>query len=107
MYDNNVLGHVIQYVPVKDSKLLTIKWPDLPSVKDLWSGNPLLYLSHSIGHEGENSLLSELIRQDLAVVVMAGPSSKLQDNRAGFYIDITLTEKGVANYEEVIRITFS
>ena len=64
-------------VPVKESKLLTIKWPKLPSVKNYWNGNPLLYLSNAIGHEGENSLLSELIRQDLAVSVMAGPSSRL------------------------------
>ena len=66
-----------------------------------------MYLSHSLGHEGENSLLSELIRQDLAVKVMAGPSYRLQETFSGFYIDITLTEKGMANYEEVIRITFS
>ena len=62
MFDENVLGHVVQYVPIKESRLMTIKWPKLPSVRDLWNGNPLHYLSHSIGHEGENSLLSELIR---------------------------------------------
>lgn len=86
---------------------MTIRWPKLPPVRDRWDGNPLQYLSHALGHEGENSLMSELIRQDLAVVVMAGPATRLQDTFSGFYVDITLTEKGVRQYEEVIRLTFA
>ena len=71
--------------------MLSIKWPKLPSVKQYWEGSPLYYLANLVGHEGKNSLLSELIRQDLAVKVMAGPSIKLQGAFSGFWIDITLT----------------
>ena len=86
---------------------MSIKWPVLPSVKEYWNGSPLHYLSNSLGHEGENSLLSELIRQDLAVVVTAGPAARLQGAFSGFWIDITLTEKGMADYFEVVRIVFA
>ena len=62
MYDETSLGHIIKFVPNKDSKLMTIKWPNMPPIRDMWNGSPLQYLSHSLGDEGENSLLSELIR---------------------------------------------
>ena len=94
-------------MPVKDTKILTINWPKLPSVKGYWDGNPLNYLSNSLGDEGKHSLLSELIRQDLAIKLMAGPALRMQGTFAGFYIEIHLTQKGMDNYEEVIRITFS
>ena len=62
MFDGNTLGHLVKFIPIKELKSLTIKWPKLPTTKDLWNGNPLNYLSHILGHEGENSLLSELIK---------------------------------------------
>ena len=62
MFDNNTLGHIVRYVPQKKSTMLSIKWPNLPSVKDYWEGSPLIYLGHLIGDEGKGSLLSELVR---------------------------------------------
>ena len=94
-------------MPVKDTKVLTINWPKLPSIKSYWDGNPLDYLANAIGDEGKHSLLSELIKQDYAVKLMAGPALRLQNTFAGFYIEISLTQKGVDNYEDVIRMTFS
>jgi insulysin len=61
-YDGTALGSLIKVVPVKDLRMLDIKWPMLPDTRHLWEGNPLSYISHIIGHEGKNSLLSELIR---------------------------------------------
>ena len=62
MMDNNTLGHIVKYVPVKKSTMLSIKWPKLPSVKEFWEGSPLVYLGHLIGDEGKGSLLSYLIK---------------------------------------------
>jgi insulysin len=62
MMDNNTLGHIVKYVPVKKSTMLSIKWPKLPSVKEFWEGSPLTYLGHLIGDEGKGSLLSYLIK---------------------------------------------
>ena len=109
MFDNNTIGHILKYVPQKKSTMLSIKWPLLSSTKDHWEGSPLIYLGHLIGDEGKGSLLSELIRQGLAVNLMAGANNKLQDQRGGFYIDITLTDKGLIeeNMWKVIRIVFA
>ena len=77
MFDSSSLGHLIKYVPIKESKILTIKWPRLMPTKQYWDGNPLHYISYVLGHEGKNSLLSELIKQDLAVDIVAGPWNRL------------------------------
>ena len=44
----------------------------LPEAHTKWLTKPLHYLSHVIGHEGPNSLLSELKRQGLAIALSAG-----------------------------------
>jgi insulysin len=69
---------VIKIVPVKDVRRLELKWPMLPDSRHLWEGDPLAYISHLIGHEGKNSLLSELIRLDLATSISAGNYKRLQ-----------------------------
>jgi len=63
--DETALGHFLKMVPNKDLKSYEITWPQLPPVSKHWRCRALNYISHCIGHEGENSLLSELIRQDL------------------------------------------
>ena len=66
LFDETTLGHLVKIVPIKDMRQLTLTWPQLPDSRHLWDANPLSYISHVIGHKGKNSLLSELIRQDLA-----------------------------------------
>ena len=87
-------GSVLKYIPLKATKLFSIKWEGFDSTFKKGPGNALTYLGHVIGHEGKNSLLSFLIKEDLATNLMAGPSIRLQNTKCGFYIDITLTEKG-------------
>lgn len=41
-----------------------------------YKNNPSNYLSHLLGHEGENSLLSILIRKGLAVELSAGSQNE-------------------------------
>ena len=84
----------MKYIPLKATKLFSIKWEGFDSTYKKGPGNALTYLGHVIGHEGKNSLLSFLIKEDLATNLMAGPSIRLQNTKCGFYIDITLTEKG-------------
>jgi insulysin len=52
------------------------------------------YLSHSIGHEGPNSLLSQLIKDSLATGLSAGSSARLNQAFDMFTISIALTDKG-------------
>ena len=85
-----------------------MKWPQLPNTsKTMWDANPLCFISYSVGHEGENSLLSELIKQDLATSLGSRGVPRLQESFDEFKIDITLTEKGMKEYEEVIRLVFA
>lgn len=68
---------------------------------------PMTYISHVIGHEGENSLLSSLIGKGLATSLSAGEMQRLNKQQSGLQISVSLTEKGVSQWEDVIRMTFS
>jgi len=70
-------GHIYKIVPLKDVKELSIKFPNLPDQRGNWSTKSLSYLSHVLGHEGKNSLTSELIKQDLAMGVSVGPEMRV------------------------------
>jgi len=70
-----------------------------------FKSSPLSYFSHLIGHEGENSLLSYLKAEDYAMELSAGGSHEL-DCFSDFSVSITLTKKGLANYEKVLDAIF-
>ena len=77
-YDSKkTLGHLVKVVPVKDTKILYIKWPDLANNLTQWDGSAPNYVEHVIGQQGTNSLVSELIRQGLATKLQASHTSRL------------------------------
>jgi insulysin len=57
------------------------------------------------GHKGENSILSYLTKEGLAISLTA-----YEDHEMGVFSDFTvkigLTKKGLANYEKVIKSVF-
>jgi insulysin len=57
---------LVKYVPVKDEDYLEIRWY-VEYLKPYYKNCPGGYISHLIGHEGENSLLSLLIKEGLAL----------------------------------------
>jgi len=75
-YPQEKLSKVVKMVPVKDKDELIMYWI-LPYFQDDLKGRPLSYFSHLIGHEGENSLLSYLISEDLAIELSAGGDHEL------------------------------
>ena len=77
----------------------------LPYCEDKLKSKPLTYLSHLFGHEGENSLLSYLKSEGLALELGAGDDHSMNAISA-FMIDIYLTKKGLAEYERVIEAVF-
>ena len=107
LFDQESMGHLVKIVPIKDLRQLTVTWPGLPGSRHLWDGDPLAYISHVMGHEGPNSLLSELIKQDLASSLSSGSSTRCQSNFSGFSVTLNLTEKGVLMKEDVIRLIFA
>jgi insulysin len=63
------------------------------------------YYAFLFGHEGENSLLSYLKSEGYANDLSAGGDHELW-SFSNFYLDISLTKKGLANYEKVVEAVF-
>jgi insulysin len=72
------MGHVFKVVPNKNIKRLKVLW-NLPASKHLFNEKPNIYISHLIGHEGPNSLLSQLIKEGLATALSSSASDRLQE----------------------------
>ena len=98
---------MVKIVPVLDLRQLNVMWPGLPDSRHLWDGDPLFYIANVFGYAGPNSLLSELIRRDLASGLLTGSSTRCQRQFSGFTVTLNLTEKGDAEKEEVLRLIFA
>jgi insulysin len=103
----SALGHLVKIVPNKDIKQLNLNFSQLPDDSSYWESKPMHYISHNIGHEGKNSLLSELIKQDLVSSLTTGRSTRLDGQLTTFTIGISLTDKGLENYQDIIRLIFA
>ena len=103
-YTKDNQSKLIKYVPVKDKDVLSFYWI-LPNFELEHDSQPLNYFSHLFGHEGENSLLSYLISEGLALELTAGADHELH-SFSTFFVEITLTKKGLENYERVVEATF-
>lgn len=51
--------------------------------------------------------MSELVKQDLILSLMSGESDRLQGHLGEFNIWLTLTDKGVDNIDEILRMLFA
>jgi len=60
-----------------------------------------------LGHEGPNSLLSELAKVGFASALMASSANRLYNRDGEIKIDITLTKEGVKHHEWVISLVFA
>lgn len=104
-YSEENLGRLFKVKPVMDENELNICFY-LPCFQKDFYYEVVQYPSHVLGHEGENSLLSELIEKNLATDNYASFDHML-GAFSYFDINITLTEKGFDNYEEVIQIVWA
>lgn len=95
---------MLRFVPIKDKDIISFVWI-LPYSEKEYKSKPLNYHSHLFGHEGENSLLSYLISEDLALELCSSFDHELS-SFSYFNIDITLTKKGRDEYERVIEALF-
>lgn len=103
-YPRENLGKLVKFVPVKDRDQITIFWI-LPYVQRDIKAQPMGYYAFLFGHEGENSLLSYLKSEGLASELSAGGDHELW-SFSNFYVDISLTKKGLQNYEKVVEAVF-
>jgi len=98
-------GRIFKIIPDKLQKTLALKWvmPASPLYEVKRSSR---YLSHVIGHEGPNSLLSQLIKENLASGLSAGGGDRLNHAFEQFAVHMSLTEHGEKNYKQVIELVY-
>lgn len=103
-YPEGSQGRMIKYIPVKDEDTISFQWV-LPYYEMELNSKPLEYYSHLFGHEGENSLLSYLKEQGLALELSAGGDHEMS-SFSNFLVEVQLTKKGLENVESVVEAVF-
>lgn len=98
-------GHITYITPVKDLKVLSLDW-ELPKEialdKDTHSADLIAYI---LQNGGENSLIEQLKREQLAESLTAG-AEKLTTDHLFIHINIVLTKQGIAKSDTVIERCF-
>ena len=90
--------------PVMDSRSLDIYFP-YQDEEDMYDTQPSRYLSHLIGHEGPGSILAYIKGKGWANGLTAG-AMPVCPGSAFFTVSIRLTEDGLQEYQEVVRVVF-
>ena len=98
-------GIQINVKPVKDENQLIISFA-MESIDKYYQDKPESILAYLIGHEGQGSILAKLKQEQWAMSLTAG-SGINGSNFKDFNINISLTDLGEANINEIISIVFS
>jgi insulysin len=103
-------GYIVEVVPVADSRQVNLVWPvvyhSLQDRLDQYLIKPAVFVSHLLGHEGQNSLLSYLKRQGWANALGASTDADFSDFYS-FGVTVELTSQGLNHVEKVIEAIFS
>jgi insulysin len=103
-FDADALPAQLNVRTVMDKRSLTIAFP-IPSDSPYKDSQPISYIANLIGHEGKGSLLSKLKSMDLVDSLSAGSEFDTQKHEI-FMINMSLTQKGLDSYEDVLNILF-
>ena len=90
--------------PQATARTLTVSFA-MPDYTARYHAKPLVYIGNLVGHEGEGSLLSLLKEEGWAEALGAGMGIAYRGGSA-FNVSINLTDKGVAEKDEVLRKLF-
>lgn len=103
LYPEENLGYLFKVKPIKNRNQLVFHWyyPECRE-KDVYYKS-MNIASHVLGHEGENSLCSYLMKEDLITELTTYNDDKVS-SITYFVISLTLTDKGLEKYERVIEI---
>ncbi|CAG9314179.1 unnamed protein product [Blepharisma stoltei] len=101
-FDETTNGFLTKIISVKNKKEIKFVW-QFPGLSQYYLSKPGKYLTHLIGHEGKNSLLSALTNEELASSLVTEISFDLSSFSL-FVITITLTDKGFAHYDRVVEL---
>ncbi|KAF1981764.1 a-pheromone processing metallopeptidase Ste23 [Aulographum hederae CBS 113979] len=90
--------------PVLDSRMLDLYFP-YQDEEEMFESKPGRYISHLIGHEGPGSILAYIKKKGWANSLGSGPLT-LCPGSAMLSVSIRLTEEGLKNYQEVVKVFF-
>ncbi|EXM14919.1 insulysin [Fusarium oxysporum f. sp. vasinfectum 25433] len=91
--------------PVMDSRELNLYFPFIDE-ELMFATQPSRYISHLIGHEGPGSIMSYIKSKGWANGLIAGAYPVCPGTPGIFHIQVRLTEEGLKNYPEIIKIFF-
>lgn len=101
---------IVEIVPVADMRQVTLTFPivyeSLEDKEDQFVNKPAYYITHLLGHEGPNSLLSYLKKKGWA----NGVSASTEEDLADFYtleVAVQLTNNGLNAVNDVVEAVFS
>jgi insulysin len=90
---------------IKDVRSLEIDFPTI-RLADYQSSKPASIVGSVLGYEGKGSLLSKLKEEGLVLGLSAGGGSSHPDINS-FGINISLTKKGLNEYERILELCFA
>jgi insulysin len=96
----------LHVVPIPQLHAVEFQFP-LRELHSLYQSKPTRYISHLIGHEGKGSLLSYLKQLHYAQELYADDASKSCHGWSIFTMKIELTELGLTNVHDVVKIVFA
>lgn len=98
-------GHILYVEPVKDARALTLIWSLPADISLMTDTKPDVIIGYLLGYEGKGSLLELLKQEKLATALECG-KMKLNNTHSDFYMEITLTDKGIHEIDTVIQRCF-
>lgn len=99
-------GQIVFIAPVKDLRQLVMTWELPAKFAHMWGMGPDKLVGQVLGHEGSKSLLAKLKTEKLAEGLYVNGDELGPDN-FHFNLTVTLTEKGIKNYKDVISYCFA
>lgn len=99
------LPMLVKFQPQATQRQLDLSFP-ISDYRDAYHVKPVSYLGNLVGHEGEGSLLSLLKAEGLAEGLAAG-TGLTWPGGAMFSVSISLTERGVTDYQRVLQLFFA
>ncbi|MFP9228200.1 pitrilysin [Pectobacterium cacticida] len=98
-------GVMLHYVPAQPKKQLRIEFR-VSNISQAFRSKTDTYISYLIGNRSQNTLSDWLQKEGLVESIGAGSSPMLDRNGGLFAISVSLTDKGLAQRDEVIAAIF-
>lgn len=98
-------GKLYRIEQVREVRSLELFWP-VPPPLQFYETNPLGFLCHLLGHEGEGSLLSLFLKQGWATSLSASSSYTSTSCLAGCTVSVSLTPEGLDAIEDIIVLVY-